>query len=166
MINLKRAVMSDSLKAGWFLAFTSLSFLASTSAAQAAEPFIYRVGGSVTDRNFAGLAALAMNSIDQFVGLKLVVPAGNKATGVSTEESGGMLSVFHKDVDVNLAFSSGYRKTGDSYYIDGFYSVTYGGMHQGINGLGLAPARTMDVEASGKPVKDIEIDALKPDTKG
>ena len=42
--------------------------------ARSEESFIYRVGGTVTKDNFAGLAAFMMNSIDQFVGLKLMAP--------------------------------------------------------------------------------------------
>jgi hypothetical protein len=133
----------------------------------AADPFIYRAGGAVSDQTFDGLAALLMNSVDQFVGLKLVIPShGNDASAISAEESGGLLSVYKRGGDMNLAFSSGYRKTGDSYYVDGFFKVAYGGLHQGINALGLAPARTMDIEGSGKPVKDIDIGQLPPDSKG
>lgn len=132
--------------------------------AGSANDFLYRVGGTVTEQNFAALAAFMMNSVDQFVGLKLIVPAGDG--GISSEESDGELSIWQKGGDVNLHFTSGFRKQGEAYYFDGFYQVKYGGMHQGINGLGLTPARTMDVEAVGKPVKDIDIGSLKPDGKG
>jgi len=133
----------------------------------AEDPAIYRVGGTATEKNFPGLAAFMMNSVDQFVGLKLIVPATNSGEGsLSSEEADGALSIWQQGGDVNLHFSSGYRKQGVAYYFDGFYQVKYGGMHQGINGLGLTPARTMDVEAAGKPVKDIDIDRLRADVKG
>lgn len=135
----------------------------SVASSHAADPYIYRVGGTVTAQNFPGLAAFAMNSVDQFVGLKISVAEGSTRGQVETMENDGTLSVFMRDVDVNLAFSSGYRKSNGNYFIEGYYKVTYGGMHQGINGLGLAPARSMDVDATGKQVKPIEIDRLKAD---
>jgi len=132
--------------------------------AGSANDFVDRVGGTVTEENFPALAAFMMNSVDQFVGLKLVVPAGDG--GIASEESDGELSIWQKGGDVNLHFTSGFRKQGEAYYFDGFYQVSYGGIHQGINGLGLTPARTMDVEAVGKPVKDIDISTLRADGKG
>lgn len=130
-------------------------------AGRAEDGFIYRAGGTVTADNFAGLGTFMMNSIDQFVGLKLVAARGQSGE-LFAEESDGVLSIWRQGGDVNLAFSSGYRRTGDKYYLDGFYRVTYGGMHQGINGIGLAPARTMDIEQAGKPVKDLDIGRLRP----
>ncbi|HEY5817535.1 MAG TPA: hypothetical protein VIU14_03900 [Mesorhizobium sp.] len=133
----------------------------------AADPFIYRVGGAVSDQNFEGLATLLMKSVDQFVGLKLVIPSqGDGPNALFAEESGGHLSVYRRGGDVNLAFASGYHKTGDKYYVDGFFKVAYDGLHQGIKALGISPARTMDVESSGKPMKDIDIGQLPADAKG
>lgn len=144
------------------LAGVLLSLLA-TTAVRAADPSIYQVGGTVTKDNFPGLATFIANSVDQFVGLKIAVPAVETgADSIMTEESDGMLSVFTKGSDVNLAFNSGYRKSGDTYFVEGFYRVKYGGLHQGISAYGITPARTMDVEATGKPVKILEIDRLKP----
>ncbi|MGE0282272.1 MAG: hypothetical protein AB7P20_16900 [Rhizobiaceae bacterium] len=148
------------------LAAFALTPLASTFV-RAEDAAIYRVGGTVTTKNFPGFAAFMMNSVDEFVGLKLIVPAMNTGEGsLSSEETDGSLSIWQQGGDVNLHFSSGYRKQGDAYYFDGFYQVKYGGMHQGINGLGLMPARTMDVEAANKPVKDIDIGRLPADLKG
>lgn len=148
------------------LAAFALTPLASTLV-RAQDAAVYRVGGIATAKNFPDLAAFMMNSVDQFVGLKLIVPATNAGDGsLSSEEADGSVSIWRQGGDVNMHFSSGYRKQGDAFYFDGFYQVKYGGMHQGINGLGLTPARTMDVEAAGKPVKDIDIDRLHAEFKG
>jgi hypothetical protein len=149
-----------------FLAACALTPLA-PELARTEDAFIYRVGGTATEENFPALAALMMNSVDQFVGLKLIVPVTNAGDGsISSEESDGALSIWQQGGDVNLHFSSGYRKQGNAYYFDGFYKVKYGGMHQGINGLGLTPARTMDVEATNRPVKTIDIGRLRADVRG
>jgi hypothetical protein len=71
------------------------------------------------------------------------VPATNAGDG-SSEEVMALCRSGGQGGDVNLLLS-GYRNRRRLYF-DGFYQVKYGGMHQGINGLGLTPARTMDVE--------------------
>lgn len=130
-------------------------------AARAEDTFIYRVRGTISAGNFGGLAAFMMNSVDQFVGLRLAAPVGKNGE-LFAEESDGVLSIWRRGGDVNLAFSSGFRKVAKAYSLDGFYRVSYGGMHQGINGLGLAPATLADIEKTGKPVKELDIGRLRP----
>src|SRR5262245_26837246 len=78
-------------------------------AALAASDPIYKVSGTVTDTNFDGLSSFLLNSIDSIVGFKLFIPSNDSyGNGVTTEESNGMLAVFRKNSDVEVAISSGY----------------------------------------------------------
>lgn len=133
--------------------------------AQAKESYISRVGGEVTAQNFSGLSELAMQSVNGFLGLKISVAEGDH-DGLVAEETGGLLIIYIKKGDVELSFPSGYRKDGGRYFFDGFYNATYAGMNQGINAVHLVPARTMDVDATGKPVKDFAISDLPATAKG
>lgn len=140
-------------------------FLAALPLAAAhAEDFIPRVGGEVTAANFGGLADLAMEGVNGFLGLKISIADGEH-DGLVAEEKGGLLILYMRDGNIELSFPSGYRKDGGRFFFDGFYNVTYAGEHQGVSGVHLEPARTMDVDASGKPVKDFAIGDL-PAAKG
>lgn len=120
---------------------------------------IYRIAGEVTAKNFDAFAAFAMDSVDQFVGLKVSFPEGDK-DNLIVEESDKLLLAYRRKGDVQLSFPSGYRAAYGKFHVEGYYRVKYEGMHQGINTVSLTPARSMDVEATGKPVKLVEIDQL------
>jgi len=133
--------------------------LAVPSNLSAEEAYISRVGGEVTAQNFGALAERGIQSINSFMGLKISVADGEH-DGLVAEEAGGLLIIYMRKGDVELSFPSGYRKDGGRYFFDGFYNVTYAGKNQGITGVHFVPAKTMDVEASGKPVKDFAIGDL------
>jgi hypothetical protein len=127
--------------------------------ARAGEAYIARVGGEVTAQNFGGLADLAMQSANGFVGLKISIAEGEH-DGLVAEETGGLLILYMRNGDTELSFPSGYRKDGGRYFFDGFYNATSAGRLHGISSVHLVPARTMDVQATGRPVKDFAIGDL------
>lgn len=137
----------------------AVALLAALPGAQAAEAYIPRVGGEVKAQDFNALADLAMQSLNSVVGLKISVAEGEH-DGLVAEEKGGLLILYMRGGNVELSFPSGYRKDKDRFFFDGFYGATYAGKHQGISGVHLAPARTMDVEAIGKPVKEFAVSDL------
>ncbi|MGC4026108.1 MAG: hypothetical protein QM744_13770 [Mesorhizobium sp.] len=141
------------------LPLAAVVLTASASGLRAEEAYISRVGGEVIAQNFGGLAERAMQSVNGFMGLKISVADGEH-DGLVAEETGGLLIIYMRRGDVELSFPSGYRKDGGRFYFDGFYNVTYAGMNQGINGVHLVPAKTMDVEASAKSIKDFAIGDL------
>lgn len=139
--------------------------VAPMSGLRAEEAYISRVGGEVTAQNFGGLAEKASKSLNSFMGLKISVADGEH-DGLMAQEIGGLLIISMRKGDVELSFPSGYRKDSGRFFFDGFYNVTYAGKNEGITGLHLVPAKTMDVEASGKPIKDFAIGDLPPPAKG
>ncbi|MCO5064695.1 MAG: hypothetical protein M9924_09775 [Rhizobiaceae bacterium] len=137
----------------------ALSVALAPGGAEAGAAFISRVGGEVTAANFDGLVRVAMESVNGFLGLKISVAEGEHG-GLVAEEAGGLLILYMRNGDMELSFPSGYRKDGGRYFFDGFYNVIYVGKNQGISGVHLQPARTMDVDATGKPVKEFAVDDL------
>lgn len=145
-----------------FFAAAMLGALVQTAAADNAV--VYRVAGEVNAKNFDALANLAMDSVDSFVGLKVSFPE-NAEGDIVSENSNGLFLIYRRKGDIQLSFPSGFRSAYGKVHMEGFYKVGYEGLHQGINAISLTPARSMDVEATGLPVKLVEIDKLESELK-
>jgi hypothetical protein len=131
------------------------------AAAAAADP-IYKVRGTVTSSNFAGLASFMLNSVDSIVGLGLFIPANDSfGKGIVTTDSGEMLAIFGKGYDVEIAVSSGYFYRSGNFVLDGFFLAKYGGIHQGTQSVGLSATDESAVLLSGRKIKELDIDRLK-----
>jgi len=139
-------------------------FALGVSAAQPQDAYLYRVGGEVTPQNFSAFASFASNSVDQFVGLKISLPGGT-ADDLTVANLDGLLMAHAKDSDIEISFPSGWRESRGRFFVEGYYKASYAGLKQGITAIAFTPARAMDVEAAGKPLKNIEIDKLQADMK-
>jgi hypothetical protein len=133
--------------------------------AAAAPKTVLRVVGAVSPRNFSGLRAFLLNSQGRVVGLRIRFreradgPDGSLIAGISVGAFDGDLA----GGDLNIHAERGFSAEHGTIGFDGFFRVEYGGMHQGITGLALAPVSAASVTG---PVKDIDIGRLRADLAG
>ena len=126
------------------------------TAGRAADQEVVRYVGEMTPEAFAALAARLEAVEDEVIGLTVSVPADGDVVGTEADDEG--LSVFAEDY--NLHFSEDFALIHGVYQIEGFFTVRYAGMYQGISALQLDSVDKGTVLLSGRAIKDIDLSTL------
>ncbi|WP_406852986.1 hypothetical protein WEU32_04190 [Brevundimonas sp. BH3] len=118
--------------------------------------------GEITSANAERFTATLSEHVDQVVGLKIdfnTIREGNTlAEGAAN--GGAYISYarpYYGGIQINIA--DAYLRHG-RWIADGFYTVKYGGMGQGIMGYFLRPADEAAIRLSGKPIVERPVASL------
>ena len=122
---------------------------------RAASSVIRRYEGEMTPATFSALAAQLEATEDEVIGLRISVDANGGAVGSTEDEEG--LSIFTDDGDYNLHFSKDFSLIHGVYQIDGFFTVEYAGMYQGITALHLEAVDKGAVLLSGHTIENVDL---------
>jgi hypothetical protein len=131
----------------------------------AAGQNVRQVSGRVTNGNYRGFEAFLLDSLDSTIGLKITV-------AVNDEDSDGVVSAYEREEQftiyrpgpdqlAELVISDGYEVDGHTCRLDGFFSISASGMHEGVATLLLAADEAPD----GAQIEDFDIDKLPTETQ-
>ncbi|MEI5682378.1 MULTISPECIES: hypothetical protein [unclassified Mesorhizobium] len=139
-----------------FLTITAISPLAIRTA-HADDSVTYRVVGEVVPTNFDALWDLAARSNNQVVELKISCREQESEYffAMATHGTLGIVSIQGK-VRRALGFPAGFNISSHKFYVNGFYRVE----REDAQMIGLIPVSKADFQATGKPVKQVEINKL------
>ncbi len=136
--------------------------LALAPPASARQDQILRVEGALTAQTYPGLEAFLSNSIDTIVGLDIRADAGGAGLSVSTEGDRFVAYRLGPGSETEIVADDGFGFQHGSVTLEGFFSVKYGGMNQGIVSLFLERQPDASVRLSDTPVKTLRIERLDP----
>ncbi|WP_279479009.1 hypothetical protein [Aureimonas sp. SK2] len=142
----------------FLLAAAALACLASP--ASATQDRILRVEGALGAKTYPGLEALLSNSVDTIVGLDIRADQAEKGISVSTEGDRFIAYLTGQGSDTQIVADGGFGFRQGAVTLEGFFSVKYAGMNQGIVTLFLERQPDASVRLSAAPVKSIPIDRL------
>ena len=149
------------MKSIGILTFAVMLVLSSPVAAQNQENVPLYLG-ELTVANAERFTTTIANHVDEVVGLQISFSTLN-AGDVLTDESpsGGAYISFANSYSagVQLNIPDAYWRHGQ-WIADGFYTVKYGGMGQGIMGYQLRPADEASIRLSQKPIVRINVENL------
>ena len=120
--------------------------------------------GEVTLANAERFTSTLANHVEEVIGLQIsfaTIEDGDLLTGESAD-TGAFISYadsYSGGVEINMP--DAYWRHGE-WVADGFYTVKYGGMGQGIMAYYLRPADEASIRLSAKPIVTIAVDALPP----
>lgn len=128
----------------------------------AAPPPVTVFQGAVNGRSAQKFFARVADQADKIVGLKVMLDPDGKLVA---EESGDGLVLYlsgsvasRADTDnFQLMLKGGFARDRSFWRVDGFYTVKYGGMGQGIMAYALEPVKESDVLLSGAKLKTVEV---------
>ncbi|QCQ99146.1 hypothetical protein [Brevundimonas sp. SGAir0440] len=120
--------------------------------------------GEVTAANAERFTSTLSNQVDKVVGLQIVfgtISEGDVLTDGSL--NGGAYISFANSYagGVQINIPDAYLRHGE-WVADGFYTIKYGGMGQGIMGYYLRPADEAAIRLSEKPIVQRPVEALPP----
>jgi hypothetical protein len=146
-----------------FLTAAVCLFLGSAAVGQEAP--VYRVNGTITERNIAGLEAFLANSVGEVFALKIAVPKSDGS--LTTSLDGGKLAIFRTGPksEFEIIASGGFEEVGDQYVFDGFYQAELGGMQQGKMPLVISPDSAANALAADFKVRNLQAGRLNPNIR-
>jgi hypothetical protein len=135
------------------------------SAAFAQEAPVYRVTGSISERNVRGLEAFLANSVGEVFALKIKVPKSDGNLTTALED--GKLAIFRagSKAEFEIVASEGFEAAGEGYVFDGFYQVENGGVHQGVTSLFISPDKAANALAADFKIQNLSAGRLNPNVR-
>jgi hypothetical protein len=135
------------------------------SAALAGEAPVYRVTGSISERNIRGLEAFLANSVGEVFALKIKVPKSDGTLTTALED--GKLAIFRagSKAEFEIVASEGFAAAGEDYVFDGFYQVENGGVHQGVTSLFISPDKAANALAADFKIQNLSAGRLNPNIR-
>lgn len=142
-----------------------LPLLAASAFPSEAKSKVFRVNGAVTPKNFKGLEAFLLNSMDTVIGLRIRFEASEDPVSASLSDGKFVAYLSGEDAQSEIVANKGFVSQHGGYDFDGFFVVKSGGMHQGIISLFLDAAADATVLLSGAKIIDVDINRLRADIR-
>lgn len=120
--------------------------------------------GEVTTANAERFTTTLSNHVDKVVGLQIAfgtISEGDLLTDGSPNGGAYISYANSYSGGVQINIPDAYWRHGQ-WVADGFYTVKYGGMGQGIMGYYLRPADEAAIRLSGKPIVQHPVESLPP----
>lgn len=149
------------MKAIEILALIAVLALAPPAAAQS-QAFVPLYVGEVTAANAERFTVTLSNHVDEVVGLQIAFDTLDVGDTLSdASPNGGAYISFANSYSggVQINIPDAYWRHGQ-WIADGFYTVKYGGMGQGIMGYYLRPADEASIRLSSRPITQMPVDDL------